>query len=95
MTTETIDSVSTAEFENAVRQYISWAAAWDGALPADVFFGIWADLQQEKKPLQLQARVVQGQLQFMTPTEGTIKVVDNAIYLEDGRELVIHLEPAP
>lgn len=93
MMPETIESVSTAEFENAIQQYISWAAAWDGALPADVFFGIWTDFQQAKKPLKLHARIVQGQLKFMTPTEGPIKVVDNAIYLEDGRELVIHLEP--
>ena len=94
MTPETIESVSTTEFEDAVKQYINWAAAWDGALPADVFFGIWADFQQEKKPLRLQARVVQGQLKFMTPVEGSIKVVNNAIYLEDGRELVIQLEAA-
>lgn len=90
--TETVESVSPTEFEQAVQQYIHWAADWDSALPADVFFGIWADFQQAKKPLQLYAQVVQGQLKFMAPTEGAIKVVDNAIYLEDGRELVIHLE---
>jgi hypothetical protein len=94
MTPETVEGVATPEFENAVKEYIRWAAAWDGALPADAFFGVWADLQQEKKPLKLQARVVQGQLKFVTPTEGAIKVVDNSIYLEDGRELVIQLEVA-
>lgn len=91
--TETVESVSTTEFEHAVQQYIHWAADWDGALPADVFFGIWADFQQAKKPLQLHAQIVQGQLKFMAPTEGAIKVMDNTIYLEDGRELMIHLEP--
>jgi hypothetical protein len=94
MMPETVESLSTVEFANAIKQYIGWAAAWDGALPADVFFGVWADLQQQKKPLELKARIVQGQLKFVTPTVGSIKVVDNAIYLEDGRELIIHLEAA-
>ncbi len=39
-----IDTIS-QEFDEAIEQYISWASEWDGALPADVFFGVWADLR--------------------------------------------------
>ncbi len=35
-------------FETTIQDYISWASEWDGDLPADVFFGVWADLQREK-----------------------------------------------
>ena len=40
-----IDTISQQEFDEAIEQYISWASEWDGALPADVFFGVWADLR--------------------------------------------------
>ena len=92
--TESIESASTEAFEHAIDDYISWAVDWDGSLPADVFFGVWADLQHEKKPLEIHARIVQGQLQFTSPVEGAIKVADNSIYLEDGRQLVIQLQAA-
>ena len=92
--TKTIESTSTEAFKQVLDNYISWAADWDGSLPPDVFFGVWADLQQEKKPLEIHARIVQGQLQLTSPVEGALKVVDNSIYLEDGRQLVIQLEAA-
>ena len=91
---ETIESTSTEAFEQVLSDYVSWAADWDGSLPPDVFFGVWADLQHEKKPLEIHARIVHGQLQFTSPIEGAIKVIDNSIYLEDGRQLVIQLQAA-
>ncbi len=89
-----IESIPEQEFENNIQEYIAWAAAWDGALPSDVFFGVWADLQQEKRPLEIKAQIVHGRITFTTSPESPIKVVNNTIYLEDGRELVINLEPA-
>lgn len=92
--TETIERASSDVFAQVLDDYISWAADWDGSLPPDVFFGVWADLQHEKKPLEIHARIVHGQLQFTSPVEGAIKVADNSIYLEDGRQLVIQLQAA-
>lgn len=89
----TIDSISHEEFKETIQDHITWAAEWDGSLPADVFFGVWADLQQEKRPLELSARVIEGRLQLVAPPESPVRVVNNHIYLEDGRELVIYLEP--
>ena len=91
-TLATIESIPQKEFEKSIQEYIAWAATWDGSLPPDVFFGVWADIQQEKKPLELKAHVVQGRLTFTLPPDSSIKVSDNSIYLEDGRELIIHLE---
>lgn len=42
-----IETVSQEVFDEAVQKYINWAAEWDGALPADTFFGVWADLDVE------------------------------------------------
>lgn len=88
----TIDTISQQEFNQAIEQYISWASEWDGALPADVFFGVWADLQRQGRPVELRARIVKGRLQLATAPESPIRARDNRIYLEDGRELVIQLD---
>ena len=48
-----IDTISQQEFDEAIEQYISWASEWDGALPADVFFDVWADLQHRERPVEL------------------------------------------
>jgi hypothetical protein len=92
MDQSTIDTISQQEFDEAIEQYISWASEWDGALPADVFFGVWADLRHRERPVELRARIVEGHLQ-LTPVPGSpVQVRDNRIRLEDGRELVIQLE---
>jgi len=86
-----IDTIS-QEFDEAIEQYISWASEWDGALPADVFFGVWADLRHRERPVELRARIVEGHLQLTPVPESPVQVRDNRICLEDGRELVIQLE---
>ena len=91
----TIDTISQPEFDEAIEQYISWASEWDGALPADVFFGLWADLQRRERPVELRARIVEGRLQLIPMPGSSVRVWDNHIYLEDGRELVIRLEAVP
>ncbi len=91
----TIDTISQQEFDEAIEQYISWASEWDGALPADVFFGLWADLQRRERPVELRARIVEGRLQLSSMPGSPVRVQDNRICLEDGRELVIQLETVP
>jgi hypothetical protein len=88
----TIDTISQQEFDKAIEQYTRWASEWDGALPADVFFGVWADFQHGDRPVELRARIVEGHLQLTTMPGSPVQVRDNRIYLEDGRELVIQLE---
>lgn len=94
MSQPTIDGISQQEFDEAIEHHIEWASEWDGALDTDVFFGVWADFQKERKPLELRARVVEGHLQLAPAPESSIRVQDNRIFLEDGRELVIQLEGA-
>ena len=90
----TLEPISQPEFDRAIARYISWASEWDGALPADVFFGVWADFQREDRQVELRARVVEGHLQFTNASPSSLRVESNRIYLEDGRELVIQLENA-
>jgi hypothetical protein len=89
----TIDAVKEEVFDEAVQTYISWAAEWDGSLPADTFFGVWSDFRKEREPMSLKARVVEGRLELSAPPDSAIKVTDNHIYLENGLELIIELEP--
>jgi hypothetical protein len=92
MNKSAIDNISHEEFERAIQEHITWASEWDGALPADVFFGLWADLHREKQTLELKAHLIEGRLEITAPPESPVKVVDNRIYLEDGLELIINLE---
>jgi hypothetical protein len=57
MDQSTIDTISQQELDEAIEQYISWASEWDGALPADVFFGVWADLQHWERSVELRAYI--------------------------------------
>ena len=91
----TIDTMSQQAFDKAIEQYTSWAPEWDGALPADVFFGVWADLQHREQSIELHAQVVGRRLQLIPMPGDPFQVQGNRIYLDDGRELVIQLETAP
>jgi len=63
-------------------------------LPADVFFGVWADFQYRERPVELRAHIVKGRLQLTATPGSPVQAQDNRIYLGDGRELVIQLEAA-
>lgn len=47
-----IDAIPEQAFDEAIEQHIRWAAEWDGDLPADAFFGVWAGLQRREKPVE-------------------------------------------
>ena len=94
MEAASIDTISYSEFKESVEQYICWASEWDGDLPADVFFGVWSDFQQQENPVEVHARIVEGKLRLSSEPGSPIRAEDNRIWLEDGREVVIQLEPA-
>lgn len=83
--------LSPQDFEAAIDTHINWAKTWEGALPADTFFGLWAEILHEKQTLTLTATVVEGQLRLVAPPESPLVVKDNRIRL-NGLELVIHLQ---
>ena len=89
-----LELMSQSDFDRAIARFFSCASEWDGALPADVFFGVWGDFQREDRQVELCAHVVEGRLQFTSVSTSTLRVQSNRIYLEDGRVLVIQLEHA-
>ncbi len=89
-----IETLSSQQLAETVEEYIAWASDWDGALPADVFFGVWADMKAEKHPLEIHARVAATGLEFSVPADSSVRTYSNHILLDDGRELIVHLEPA-
>lgn len=46
-----IDAISDREWEDALDAHLAWGEHWHGDLPADVFFGVWATLAGQAKPL--------------------------------------------
>jgi len=86
---ESIDSISNREWEEALDAHIDWGENWHGDLPADVFFGLWATLAGHVSPLTVTVELDAPEPKVTVPADSPLTVVDNAIVLEDGRELVI------
>ncbi len=89
---ETIDAISEQEWENAIAAHLAWGETWHGDLPADVFFGIWASLAREVRPLVVTVRLDTPKPTLTVSPASPLAVEDNHILLDDGRELVLQFE---
>jgi hypothetical protein len=83
------EAISDQEWEEAIAAHLAWGETWRGDLPADVFFGLWAGLAGEAKPLIVTVQLDTPKPTVTVPPESPLTVEDNLILLEDGRELMI------
>lgn len=94
----TLENIPTKEFEEVVSNFIEKAARWDESLPIETFFSALDELtpsySHNQTPLSVIATVVDGQLFLETHPESPLTAEGNTIWLEDGKELVIQLQPA-
>ena len=92
----TLENIPTKEFEEVVNNFIEKAAAWDESLPIETFFSALDELtpSYSQTPLSVIATVVDGKLFLETHPESPLTAEGNTIWLEDGKELVIQLQPA-
>ena len=88
MSGKAIDAVSDQGSERALAMHLGWGQAWHGDLPADVFFGVWASLAHEAKPLVVKVQLGAPRPTVTVPPGSPLAVSDNRIVLEDGRELM-------
>jgi hypothetical protein len=51
MLEEAIGIISDRDWEEAIAAHLAWGETWHGDLPADVFFGVWASLIGQARPL--------------------------------------------
>jgi hypothetical protein len=89
MSSKTIEAISDQEWEQALAAHLDWGRGWHGDLPADVFFGVWASLAREAKPLIVKVQLGASRLTVTVPPGSPLAVSDNRILLEDGRELLL------
>lgn len=89
----TLEEMPVAEYEAVVERFIEEAARWDGSLPAETFFEAWAAIERRKETVEVQARVEDDRLVLTAPSDSRLRVQDNRIWLEDGRQVVIRLMP--
>lgn len=89
MSGRTIEAISDQEWEQALAAHLDWGRAWHGDLPADVFFGVWAGLAREAKPLVVKVQLGAPRPIVTVPPGSPLAVNDNRILLEDGRELLL------
>jgi hypothetical protein len=83
-----IDAISDQEWDQAVAAHLDWGQAWHGDLPDDLFFGVWASLARQAKPLVVKVQLA-PRLTVTVPPGSPLMVSDNRILLDDGRELVL------
>lgn len=86
---ETIEAISDHEWEEAITTHLAWGETWHGDLPADTFFGVWASLVAQSKPLIIMVQLGAPEPIVTVPPDSPLTVEDNHIVLDDGRELVI------
>lgn len=89
MTGKAIDAISDEEWGRTLAAHLDWGRAWHGDLPADVFFGVWASLAREAKPLVVKVQLGTPRPTVTVPPDSPLAVSDNRILLEDGRELLL------
>lgn len=89
---ETIEAISDREWAEAIAAHLAWGETWHGDLPADVFFGIWASLAGEARPLVVTVHLDTPKPTLSVPSDSPLTVEENLVVLDDGRELVIQFE---
>ncbi|MBM4460891.1 MAG: hypothetical protein FJ011_24540 [Chloroflexi bacterium] len=92
---KTLEKMQLGEYETVIERFIEEAAQWDGSLPVETFFDTWAALECRKEPVEVQAQVKGDRLVLAAPPDSSLRVQDNRIWLQDGRQVVIRLVAAP
>ena len=83
------DAISDQEWERALAAHLDWGRTSHGDLPADVFFGLWASVAHEAKPLVVKVQLGTIPPIITVPSDSPLTVDTNRIVLEDGRDLVL------
>lgn len=95
MSEQTLEDLNSEEFEKLVEAFIERDALGSTDLPMDMFFELWAQIEEEREreTIELEGEVVGDQLVFSLPEESVSSVVvqDNQIFLGD-RRIVVHLK---
>mgnify|MGYP000925877629 CR=1 FL=1 len=89
MSGKKMDTISDQAWEAALAAHLDWGRSWHGDLPADVFFGAWASLAREAKPLVVRVQLGKPRPSVTVPADSPLAVSGNRILLEDGRELLL------
>lgn len=84
-----VEAITDQEWEQALTSHLAWGQSWHGDLPADIFFGVWASLAREAKPLVVKVQLGDRHPTVTVPAGSPLSVKDNRILLEDGRELFL------
>jgi len=92
---KTLEEMPVGEYEAVIERFIEEAARWDGALPVETVFDAWAALESRQEQVEVQAQLKGDHLVLTVPPDSPLRVQDNRIWLQDGRQVVIRLVGAP
>ena len=92
---KTLEKMPLGEYETVIERFIEEAARWDGSLPVETFFDAWATLENRQEQVEIQAQIKGDRLVLVAPPDSSLRVQDNRIWFQDGRQVVIRLVAAP
>jgi len=77
---EALDEISDRDWEEAIAAHLAWGETWHGDLPADVFFGVWANLVGQAKPLVITVQLGTPEPVVTVPPDSPLTIEDNRLF---------------
>jgi len=73
------------EFDSLLERFIETQSGPDEPLPSEVFFDLWADIEEGRVPIEINGMVVEGRLVLLPPASASVPVTvsENEIVLGD------------
>lgn len=73
------------EFDSLLERFIETQSGPDEPLPGEVFFDLWADIEEGRAPIEINGVVVEGRLVLLPPASASVPVTvsENEIVLGD------------
>lgn len=92
MISELIGQMPGEEFDALLDGFIE--SGRDDPLPAEAFVELWADIEDARKPVEIEGMIVKGKLVFLPPAHADVPLVvrENEIAI-GGQVIRIRLAP--
>ena len=95
MNEKLIGQMNGEEFETLVDRFIETQSSEDAPLPGETFFEMWADVEDTRRPIDIQGMIIDDRLVLLPPARADVPVTvhENEITIS-GRVIRVHLVPA-
>lgn len=72
MSEKRVGEMDDKDFMELVHNFIETQSGSDDPLPGETFFELWAEIERERKPVEIQGMIVEGKLVFLPPAHADV-----------------------